>query len=226
MVKSQPKEYSLHRTTKATKPVISAPIIIKPIKKLNTSINEKFKVSDYDSSVVQSKKPTNSLQKANKPNPNPSPTLPRTKRAKHLTKESSTTCTTGLLNLRQKHALDRKLSVELSDPFEDYKPAIDCPINTVLYDYNRFVRLTFRHKEDTYNVGKIRKIGRRLGIKLTVAQINEHGFRDKAFIAPIKEKLLLKVWGTINKENCVSSVNALKKGYAKSYKYNVCKGNN
>lgn len=49
--------------------------------------------------------------------------------------------------------------------------------------------------------------------------MQEEGFRNKEYVNPIKEKILYKLWDTLNVENQLSiSVNP-KKGYAKLFKY-------
>lgn len=163
---------------------MNAGVSIRPNKKIMSDLNnnisnnkERQKVSDYESSVQRQKKPH----------------VPRTKRPKYLSKESTTTWATGAFSIKQKQAAERKMSIEIHQIKGDFKPAVDWTINRVLADYNLFVRLTFKSKEENYYISQIRQVGKRLGIKLTAAQIQEFGFKDKAFIAPIKEKLLLKV---------------------------------
>lgn len=153
-------------------------ISMKPNKKNSEIVQNKSKVSDYESSVSRQKPKAMAIKKIKNAN----------------SKEVQNNATSNLLNIKHRKVVERrKMSIEVVETFNDYKPAVDCTINRVLYDYNKFIKLTFKNKEDTYNIGQIRKVGKRLGIKLTVNQIEEHGFKDKAFIAPIKEKLLFKV---------------------------------
>jgi tubulin--tyrosine ligase len=56
--------------------------------------------------------------------------------------------------------------------------------------------------------------------------MQEESFRDRDFILPIKEKILMKLWDTINESNDLIIINKQKKGYSKLFKYAIGKGNN
>lgn len=79
---------------------------------------------------------------------------------------------------------------------------------------------------DNYDYYKIQKVGKDLGLKLNLKQMLEEGFKNKEFANPIREKILYKLWETINNENGITVNNTFKKGYSKLFKYFIGKGNN
>jgi tubulin---tyrosine ligase len=109
----------------------------------------------------------------------------------------------------------------------DYSHLNDWKINKMLRTFSEFCLRTFRVKDtDTYDYLKIQKLGRKLGLRLNLKQMLEEDFKNKEFWNPIKEKILYKLWETLNQENDITSHNTFKKGYAKNYKFYVGKGNN
>ena len=85
---------------------------------------------------------------------------------------------------------------------EDYTHLNDSKINQIIRNFSEFCTLTYKNKDpDTFDFYKIQRVGKRLGLKLNLKQMQEEGFKNKEFANPIKEKLLYKIWEIINSEN-------------------------
>lgn len=85
--------------------------------------------------------------------------------------------------------------------------------------------MTFKSKEGAYDILAIKHLAKFFGIPINVKAIMEKGFKDKSVAAPIKEKLLYYLWTAMNSENDFDIKYNFKKGYSKTFKYFVGKGN-
>ena len=110
---------------------------------------------------------------------------------------------------------------------EDYSHLNDSKINEVIRDFIEFWILTFKNKDpENVDYFKIQRVGKKLGLKLNIKQMQEEGFKNKEFINPIKEKCLYRLWEIFNSENGLDKTVSIKKGNAKWFKFHVGKGNN
>jgi hypothetical protein len=100
-------------------------------------------------------------------------------------------------------------------------------VNSVIRTFSEFCQAAFKPKDPSNpNYEKIQKLGKKLGVKINIKQMQEEGIKNRDYIYPIKEKCLMKLWDTINESNDLIIKNEQNKGYSKLYKYGIGKGNN
>lgn len=173
----------------------------------NMGFKDQSNVSGYDSAMKPKK-----------------PRVPKAKRPRMAvdSKDVSTTRIFPSLSVKCKH---EPTSIKILKETENELST--CKINQVFKDFNTFIKLTFKHKGDDFDFPHIRHVAKKFGIPINKQEIMEKGFKDKSVSAPIKEKLLFTLWTTLNTGNDFTKARAKsKKGYAKSFKFFVGKGNN
>jgi len=127
---------------------------------------------------------------------------------------------------------------------KDFTHLKEHPINKIIRGINKFIELTFKNKETTYDIPRILKIAKILNIQITKDCLNSQALKSRELSYPIKEKILKRFWQVINSENNVilstnltppgaltnsspaNDVNTQLEKQKIQYKFCVCRGNN
>ena len=110
----------------------------------------------------------------------------------------------------------------------DYQHLIDHKINIAIGLINRFIGMTFKNKDNTFDIENITKLGKIFGLKLQKKFINAQAFKSRESAQPYKEKLLKYLFSLINDENNIKVVKVSPGVNAKPtpFKFYTCKQNN
>lgn len=109
---------------------------------------------------------------------------------------------------------------------KDYEHLNEHPINLAISLLNRFLEVTFRNKDTTYDIELIAKMSKTLGLQIAKKQINAQFFKNRENAQILKEKLMKYLCTVVNTSNEINIDTSACNTKVGQYKFYTCKGNN